>query len=76
MDTAALNHSPTPIPLSQREGIGDRTKGGGGRGEPGMGGWFYNREKKLMFLVSNFFIFVSNRFAMLHIIFYKQLKSG
>ena len=41
-----------------------------------MGGWFYNREKKLMFLVSNFFIFVSNRFAMLHIIFYKQLKSG
>ena len=49
---------------------------GGGRGEPGMGGWFYNREKKLMFLVSNFFIFVSNRFAMLHIIFYKQLRSG
>ena len=47
-----------------------------GRGEPGMGGWFYNREKKLMFLVSNFFIFVSNRFAMLHIIFYKQLRSG
>ena len=52
------------------------TNRGGGRGEPGMGGWFYNREKKLMFLVSNFFIFVSNRFAMLHIIFYKQLKSG
>ena len=48
----------------------------GGGGEPGMGGWFYNREKKLMFLVSNFFIFVSNRFAMLHIIFYKQLRSG
>ena len=49
--------------------------GGGGGGREGGGG-FYNREKKLMFLVSNFFIFVSNRFAMLHIIFYKQLRSG
>ena len=28
------------------------------------------------FLASNFLTFVSNRFSMLHIIFYKQLRSG
>ena len=28
-----------------------------------------------VFLASNFLIFVSNRFVMLHIIFYKQLSS-
>ena len=33
-------------------------------------------KKKLMFLVSNFFVYVSNRFVMLHVIFYKQLRSG
>ena len=33
-------------------------------------------KKTNVFLVSNFLIFVSNRFAMLHIIFYKQSRLG
>ena len=35
------------------------------------------QNKKIVFLVSSFLIFVSNRFAMLHVYyFYKQLRSG